>query len=113
MAHTPGPWKWVNHMWSGLSSPSGPVIRPGDCWCDDCRKSKDPETNPCEHVCVDVDVPNPDDARLIASAPRMLELLREWVALVDRSYCEYSASERAFTDKARALIAEIDGKEGT
>ena len=101
MSHSPGPWRWVNHGWSGLSSPTGPVIRPGDCWCEDCRKDKGDN---CQHVCVDVEVPNRDDLNLIAAAPLMLSTLRECRArFAHAGMSTYEIDE---------VLARIDGEGG-
>jgi hypothetical protein len=64
-----------------------------------------------EHIVMELG-PNDADARLIAAAPAMRELLAQRIALLEASTVEgrvlSPVSERWLTD-ARALLATIDG----
>lgn len=53
-----------------------------------------------------------DNARLIAAAPEMAELLDECAALIDGELvgAEWKSACHEFTTKARALLARIEGE---
>lgn len=81
--HTPGPWK----TWT-LSPDSDP----------ECRlivTTDDGEAEVCGIV------PNPEDARLIAAAPELLELLERYVASDEGIEDNLTAEARAAIAKAK------------
>lgn len=92
--HTPGPWKWVELEFCGkyheLQDQFGVVI------CDDGSASG--EYSP------EIDV-NGANARLIASAPELLEALEEVV-----QWLELGDHEGQMHSKARAAIAKAKGE---
>ncbi len=92
--HSPGPWRWesdVPYANAILRAADGSKV------CDFGGGMKWEE--------VAGDEPDEPDARLIAAAPRMLELLREFV-IEYADMCRGSDT----VDKARILIARIDGE---
>lgn len=84
---TPGPWKWVGFY---LEGPSAEEVISGD----------------------EVIVSNPDDARLIAAAPELLEALKEIASYEPNGIDSGSLSEdiREMRTIARAAIAKAEGK---
>ena len=107
MSHTPGPWKWDDYS---LVAPS---------------VSTDDE----RHWVVSVDLyeqlaVDPDDARLIASAPDLLEALQALLRFVTASIDDldeaerrrnpvwsYSFSDAASLEQARAVLRKALGTE--
>ena len=88
--HTPGPWRWVpqpNFSWQyqDLMSASGEVVLSGE-------EAPDPSGIELSRA----------DARLIESAPEMLEALEGYI-----SDCTNDECERCI--KARAAIAKVRG----
>ena len=79
--HTQGPWKAERR--NGTTEVGNFVV-------------VEPSDGPCIGYIAD-----PVDARLIASAPELLEALREVVALSDRKHDAW--------DKAKAAIAKAEG----
>ena len=96
--HSPGPWKWVSSdddVMPKLVDANGHNV------CDF------GEANPYDQCAGDP--PNDADARLIAAAPEMAELLRDMdkhaVCLMRRS----ESCGQCWTCRARALLKRIDG----
>jgi hypothetical protein len=88
--HTPGPWRWVpqpDYSWQyqDLMSASGEVVLSGE-------EAPDPSGIELSRA----------DARLIESAPEMLEALEGYI-----SDCTNDECERCI--KARAAIAKVRG----
>jgi hypothetical protein len=146
MAHTPGPWRWelnVDHKEVQLVGGvpqfdltvldmvswgmSGARIRLREDVdrmniMRNCEDFAQPVPGREHHARWFQDIDHPD-ARLIAAAPRMLELLREFAdddCRDDEGDCRLCVAPlgKLHEDgctllRARALLDEIDGKEGT
>ena len=92
MSHTPGPWTLV----FDVDGPPGFIWGKTTCVCDFGK-----------------DVPKPEDARLIAAAPELLEMFEEALANVERVT---DGSRKAvpalakWLEKARAVLAKVRGE---
>lgn len=89
--HTPGPWAEIE---GAIYALGGKVAQPCDGW-----GAATEEAN----------------ARLIASAPEMLEALKDWLQLADEAVRNYGEDmvhpkERGVIRSARAAIAKAEGR---
>lgn len=110
-SHTPGPWKWqgddndlvapaLYEAWvqSDYNAAVCPFVLQGE-WHNDSTAG--------------VSVPNQANARLIALAPAMFDLVRTIVAICDSgntNLAQLACMETSpLVDEARALIASVEG----
>jgi hypothetical protein len=96
-AHSPGPWQWEPGD-PTIESPSGGLI---------CTIAQHANIRTAMHTGEGF---NSADARLIAAAPELLTLLREYV--VGDFEGEFHGQEMGtgIRPRARALIARVEGK---
>ena len=94
MSHTPGPWN-LERDCNGVPE----FVFGGDtCVCD-----------------FGIEAPKPEDARLIAAAPELLEVIREAVDSAEREMAKgrkASPGLATWLEKARAALAKVRGEEG-
>lgn len=86
--YTPGPWEWVIHDHSmaslgrgdnpGMGDPLVLTVAPCPA-CADCANPKEWKWGRCL-------TPNEQDARLIASAPDLVEALKDCLSYVDEGF---------------------------
>lgn len=92
MSHTPGPWTLV----FDVDGPPGFIWGKTTCVCDFGK-----------------DVPKPEDARLIAAAPELLEMFEEALANVERvtdGGRKAAPALAKWLEKARAVLAKVRGE---
>lgn len=92
MSHTPGPWTLV----FDVDGPPGFIWGKTTCVCDFGK-----------------DVPKPEDARLVAAAPELLEVIREAVDSAEREMAKgrkASPGLATWLEKARAALAKARGE---
>ena len=92
MSHTPGPWTLV----FDVDGPPGFIWGKTTCVCDFGK-----------------DVPKPEDARLLAAAPELLEVIREAVDSAEREMAKgrkASPGLATWLEKARAALAKARGE---
>ena len=94
MSHTPGPWN-LERDCNGVPE----FVFGGDtCVCD-----------------FGIEAPKPEDARLIAAAPELLEVIREAVDSAEREMAKgrkASPGLATWLEKARAALAKARGDGG-
>ena len=107
MPHTPGPWV-AQRAWEGLFTPDPEVL---DLYMKqpiNAIRSVSADKNVA--LCHDLFEFNPDDARLMAAAPELLEALEELLHAPDPDEVEdFAPLYRAIT-KAHAAIAKAKGE---
>ena len=92
--HTPGPWRVqaTGHSFVVEAHTHTEVI------------SVDENGNPCRWSEY-----NEANARLIAAAPELLEVLRLMVAMAETGMCDFNPHDEYVMDKAKAVIDKATG----
>ena len=102
---TPGPWKTDGEVASmeinGRLVPVYEVMAESDaCWV----------AQVLDHHRCGATAPGAVNARLIAAAPAMYELWREWIEMVERAEPASNDQILAHEARVRTVLTEIEGK---